>query len=97
MADTPEKNLYFESDDTEPGMDVAARLNLESLEEPDDLLYMADLLKEAQEETRKKDCGKLLDVSYTYPCINGWSYICQHQKWEKCGTTKRCRMREKRC
>jgi len=38
MADTPEKNLYFESDDTEPGMDVAARLNLESLEEPDDLL-----------------------------------------------------------
>ena len=94
MTEKPEKKLYFDVDEAGSEEEVIAELNLENL---DDLLLVAEMLKETHSEAKKKDCGRLLKVWYTYPCINGWSYICQHQKWEKCATTKRCNMRDKRC
>lgn len=45
-------------------------------------------------------CSQMRNVWYTYPCINGWSYICQHKSWGPgwgCRDTRRCTMRDRRC
>ena len=100
MNETPESKLYFSSSESLPESKTIVEIDLEMLDSSDDLLLIAEMLKEAAQEKAKKDCGKLLKVWYTRPCIGkpkGFEYLCQHQKWEKCGTTKRCHATGKRC
>lgn len=45
-------------------------------------------------------CSQMRNVWYTRPCINGWSYLCQHKSWGPgwgCRDTRRCTQREQRC
>ena len=100
MDEKPESELYFEASESIPESDTIAEINLEGIENPEDLLLIADMLRAVANESERKDCGKLLKVWYTRPCIGkpiGFKYLCQHQKWEKCGTTKRCQATGERC
>jgi len=54
----------------------------------------------AVEPVQWRKCNVMKNVWYSYPCINGWSYICQHKSWGPswgCANTRRCHQRERRC